>query len=220
MTKRKTTQFPTHKRFSAGDRIRWAFSQGQEHDLSMVQRFTLIALAFYANQKTLESWPAVKTIALDIGARRETVQRALKQLEKDKLIKRVMHNTSTGRASNSYVLNIKRLELETSAVSKRMAAAERASIEQANRELGIVDNSNPQVTDDHLGCDRGSLGLVPVDNHLDQAMVRDCEAKNPLAQVTQDHTEQNIKKNRGNQPAAESAWLPLMTPIDNDKPGN
>ena len=217
---KRPVQFPTHKRFGAGDRIRWAFDQGREHDLKAPARATLNALAFYANQRSLEAWPSVGTIAGDIGYSRETVHRALKALERTGLIRRVMRNTRGGRSSNSYILNIERPQEPAKAQSERLKAAEAASIAAANRTLGLVDNpvDNPEahVSERHLGCVTVTHGLDPVDNPEKQDGKRARGPKTPRAHVSERHTEQNTKYNSASPPRTEGAWLALMTPVDDD----
>ena len=213
---KKPAQFPTHKRFGAGERIRWAFDQGRQLELKAPARATLNALAFYANQRSLEAWPSVGTIAADIGYSRETVHRALKALESAGVIKRIMRNTSSGRSSNSYVLNIERNQLEAAKTQKRLEAAEAASIAAANQALGLVDNPGAHVSERHLGCVRETLGLDPVDNPEKADSKRPGSPKKQGAHVSERHTEQNTKYNSANQPRTEGAWLALMTPIGGD----
>ena len=217
---KRPAQFPTHKRFGAGDRIRWAFDQGRELELKAPARAVLNALAFYANQRSLESWPSVGTIAADIGYSRETVHRALKQLEEVGVIRRIMRNTRTGRSSNSYVLNIERRQVNEGKTQKRLKAAEAASIAAANRALGLVDKvgDNPQahVSESHLGCVREPHGLPAVDNPEKADSKRARGPKRQGAHVSESHTEQNTKYNSANQPRTEGAWLALMTPVGGD----
>lgn len=86
----------------SNDAINWAFKT----PLKTTQKFVLVALADYADEKNSCN-PAHKTTAKRVGASVATVRRAIDQLEAQGYLKVVKRATEAGRqTSNRYVLNI------------------------------------------------------------------------------------------------------------------
>ena len=89
-----------------------------EADLPSTEKFVLLNIADFSNDKTGTAWPAQRTVARKTGLSRQTVNRAIKRLC-DKGVLACSSRSAEGKStSNVYRINIVALrEIQTSNVA-------------------------------------------------------------------------------------------------------
>ncbi len=104
----------------------------EEYNITSKAVLVLNALLTYANHKTMQCWPSLKTLANDCKCSLSTVQRALHELLAAGLIrKKARHRENGSQTSNIYEIIV--------ALKERAAAAVDNAVQKANNKCTYLE---------------------------------------------------------------------------------
>ncbi|HBV1536810.1 TPA: helix-turn-helix domain-containing protein [Citrobacter freundii] len=168
----------------------------------------MVRLADYSSDDG-KSYPGIKTIARQLGARESTIRTAIAELESEKWLRRENRRNGNRNTSNMYFLNVEKLE--------EIALRERSALRLERRKNNHFDPSDSDVSDsDKSDFDASEMSdssaLDPSDsgknNHFDpsdsgghdpQGLKHDPQVK--------DHEPQEVRAKRQKKSSFDPAWL-------------
>lgn len=99
-----------------------------EQELPALQKLTLLLLANYAGNESGECWPSLATIAKQAGMSRDSVMRAIRELESAGLLTVVRRTMEGVNLPNTYRLNLSASVRGVVADSNRGSSCERGGV--------------------------------------------------------------------------------------------